>query len=244
MNIWSIFQPKAPVPVAPVAQPNAPQQNPTIPNDNSPTNAKPGEGSPVDKFKELWKIDPAASASGAPPTLVPPINLDPVKLKEMAEGVNFTSHIPPELLQKASQGDAAALAQVVNSAAQVGFSNAIMAAGEISRRSFDNAQNVLLNDVLPGQLRKADVAKEMAAANPVFNDPGIAPMVDILRDQFARKYPQATPAELATMAKEYLGGMAGKIATSSGMTVIANNEGKQVSTGRKETDWLDFAAKG
>lgn len=228
--------------------------NPTIPSQTTPqSNGTPsgipqagtGDSSPLENFADLWKVDAAQQGAGATPSLVPNFNLDHAGLLAAAQKVNFTGHISPELVTKAMSGDAESFLAVINQAAQQGFASAAAASGELVKQSLGSAENILTQTVLPQQLRQREVARALDQSNPIFQDPTIAPMLDMLKSQLERKYPTASPEQIATTANQYLGQISQKIVTSAGGTITprgnagGNQRGFQAP---QETDWSVFFA--
>ena len=242
--------PAAPATASTIAgQQAAAAANPTVPSATTPVSngsatgipaAGEGAASPLDNFKELWKADAKTPAS---PSLVPNFNLDPQGLRTAAEKINFTQHIPEDLLTKASQGDAAALRDVVNKAAQIGFANAAAASGELIKQSLGSAQGILKDQVLPAAYRDQQISQALTESNPVFSDPAVAPMLSMLKDRFAATYPTASPAEIAAHATAYLGGLSSKIVGAQGGRIVSTQEQTAARGGfsaPKDTDWTNF----
>lgn len=225
--------------------------NPTVPSpttlaSNGSVPAIPpagvGDASPLANFNDLWKTDPNQNQTNNP-SLVPNFNLDPKGLMDAAAKVNFTQHIPPELVAKAMSGDATAFLEVINKAQQYGFASSAMSSGELIKNSLGSAQNVLRDSVLPAAYRDQQISQALNESSPIFADPAVAPMLGMLKTQFQQKYPTASPQEIASLATQYLGGMSTKIVQASGGTVTpkgqqpGNNSGFPHAT---ETDWTNF----
>lgn len=226
--------------------------NPTIPSSATPTSngsvaAIPavgqGDASPLANFKDLWKTDPNPTGT-AQPTLVPNFNLDPKGIMEQSSKIDFTKHINPELLQKAVSGDGASLLAVINQAAQFGFANATMASGELVKNSLGSAQGILKDTILPAAMRQHQVSQAIDATNPIFQNPAVSPMLDMVKNQFAAKYPTAPADEIATLANKYLQDTANLIVTGGGGTVVPKGQGQSGNqtgfSSQPETDWGKF----
>jgi hypothetical protein len=239
MGIMDIFRNKPSAPTTPGTGGNTPAgQNPTIPNDSSnPIQQPNSQESTLQNFDKLWdKVEPAPQAS-----MIPALNIDLGKLREGAKNLNFMDGIPQELIQKAMSGDAASFSDVINKAVQLGFAQSAAASAEITRQSLTSAQTALKDSVLPTAIRETQISAEMAAQNPVFSDPSVAPMLEMMKNQFAAKYPTASPQEVAAAAKQYLSQFAGKIVSGNGGSIITPEEQKQRNTNvRGETDWGAF----
>ncbi|CAN5950080.1 unnamed protein product [Sphagnum jensenii] len=239
MGIMDIFRTAKPnTAVAPA--PNTPAgQNPTIPNDSSnPIKQPDNQQSTLQNFDKLWdKVDSPTPT----PSMIPALNIDLGKLREGAKNLNFMDGIPQDLIQKAISGDAASFSEVINQAVQLGFAQSAAASAEITRQSLTSAQTALKDSVLPSAIRETQISAEMAAQNPVFSDPSVAPMLEMMKGQFAAKYPTASPQEVAAAAKEYLSQFAGKIVSGNGGSIITQQQQAAKNQGaRGETDWSTF----
>lgn len=254
-SIMSLFGSRAETPQAdPVIQQQ--QQttaaaNPSVPSGATPKSdgsvvaipaAGTGDKSPLDNFADLWKADP--NQNQQTPSLVPSFNLDHAGLMKAAESVNFTNHIDPAMIDKALAGDREAFLSVINKASQYGFVTATAASGELVKNSLGTAQQVLKDKVLPAAHRSQQVDEALAASNPVFQDPAVAPMLGMLKQQLQAKYPTTSPAEIATLASQYLEGMAGKIVGANGGTITSKQDQQRSSGFGKgpETNWETFFA--
>lgn len=237
MSIMDIFRSKSAVVAAPNPAPTSANTNPTVPSESSPVQKPAGVGSPVDKYTDLWKVDDKAPPANQG-SLIPNINFDPVKLADASKKLDFTAHITDENLAKALGGDKAAFAEIINGAVQLGFAQSAAASAEISRQHLTSAQGVLKDNILPAALRADKINDAVTGANAAFNHPSVKPMVDMMSAQFQVKYPTASPAEIAQMAKEYLSDFATKVTgvpVAEGRASNASNVGVRV-----ETDWPEF----
>lgn len=237
------------VPAAPVAQTSVTTAgaNPTVPSATTPASngsvlaipaAQTGDASPLDKFQDLWKMDPNA-APVIPPSLVPQLNLDPAKLMENASKIDFVKALDPALVDQALSGDRAAFLQVLNSTMQFGFANSTMASAKMMEGSLSNAENILTKNVLPAAFRNRDVNQALAANNPIFSDPAVAPLMNLLQSQLQQKHPTASAEEIATTAAAYIGQMSNKFVTAQGGKIV--QEAQRTSAGGYaspgEADW-------
>jgi hypothetical protein len=227
--------------------------NPTVPSQTTPQSngsnpaipaIPPGEGSPLDKFQDLWKADTTdTTKTTTQPSLVPNFNLDPKGLMEAASKVNFTAHIDPELVTKALGGDSQSFLEVLNQASRYGFAAATASSGELIKNSLNSAQTVLHDNVLPGAFREHQISHALTQSNPIFSDPSVAPMLGMLKDQLTSKFPTASPEQIAATAAEYLGQMSSKIVTASGGSILSREQATRGPGGygrQKEQDWSIF----
>lgn len=219
-KIFGIFQPQqAPVPGQhPVNQPPAPQPNntpqnnlqtpPNVPADpNNPTvpvNGSanpPAAASPLDQFKTVWEPTPAAKPDPNAPT--PP---DPQKIMQAATQVDFTKVIKPEQLQAIAKGGEEAVqafAQSIQSVAGAIYGQSMVATTKIVENAVATAEQ-RFNERLPQAVSRTSSRELLSQENPAFQNPAVAPLVEMVHSQLAQKYPNASAAELAKLSKEYM----------------------------------------
>ena len=230
----------APVPATPAAT------NTTVPNANTLKSdgtvpaipaAGVGDASPLGKYADLFQA-PENTKQTTAATLIPAFNTDPAKIMEQAVKIDFTKHIPKDLIAKALGGDADAFLSVINQAAQFGFANNTMASAELVRGSFQNADGILRDRVLPDAMRTQNVRAAIQENNPLFSDPSVAPLMDTIRNQLQAKNPTSPPNQIATMAAEYFAELSQRVVEASGGTISrpdAKNNNNQFVL--REPDW-------
>lgn len=249
-SIMDIFRPK-PEPVA-AAKPADP--NVSIPSDKTKVSdgtgpaaipaAGKGEASPLEGYAKLWEH---AETDGKPASLVPALTADPAKLMAAAKTIDFSKAITPATLEAAAKGDAVALGQAISEAAQAGYAQAASATTKILEAALTKQAETFKNEVMPEILRKHAVNSSLSADNPLFDNPAIAPMLAMAKDQLAIKYPNASAAEITKHAQAMMGGFAEALITSSGRTIVAKDAsttdaaGNKVGRGvDKNFDWATY----
>lgn len=227
------------------------QTNNTIPNDNTiksdgtgPTaipKAAEGEKSPMEKYADLFKVDPNAKGPESP---VPNLTPDPAKLADAVKNLDLTSGINKELLTKATSGDQAAMMEVIKQSGQA----AVAQTSAVTARIVENALNALNKNyeerIIPDILRKNN-ANLALADNPILSNPALAPLFEGMKGQFLAKYPDAKPEELNKMTTEYLEGALGLAASLSGKKMVSldtDNAGNAIPKGKKDVDWEKLLA--
>lgn len=228
-SVLDIFKPKA---VTSTTN-GDPKTNVSVPNADTLQNtdgtgpkaipaAGEGDKSPLDGYAKLWET---ADTDGKPLSLTTPINADPAKLLAAAKTVDFTKAISPELLEKASKGDAASLSELVNQAAQTGYAQSALATTKILEAALNQQATKFQNEVMPEILRRHSIGRDLRTENPIFDNPALKPMLSELETQLAIKYPNASAAEVSSHAKTILTGMAEDIIKQSGRTVTDTTGG-------------------
>lgn len=227
-DLMASFRPK-PV-VAPVAPaPTSVIANPTVPSSATPSPADAankstafgagGEGdkSPLGNFDKLWQIDPNKKA---PESAVPTFNSDPAKMMELAGTADFTKHIDPELLARATKGDGAAMMEVIQKSAQAGFAHSNLATTKIVETALTQLNEKYEKDVIPRILAAERVRNTVAEDNPIFTNPAAQPVVEMIRNQMMSQYPTATPEAIKTMVADYITGFSTIAVGQSGKTIV------------------------
>lgn len=214
----------------PAAAPTAAPQQPTVPAAAGPATkqaelANPGAnpaamvtpavGAPpapgplpeMDKFAELFKprqVDPNAQKrpSLADPILAP---LDQAAFQQHVANANFAAAIPADLLSKAAAGDATALGQAINQAAQAAFAAGTqLTHGLVEHGSRTAAER--LDSTLGVKFRNQQISMQNVD-NPVLQHPAVAPLVGVVKAQIANQNPQASPQEVLAATTEYFTNM-------------------------------------
>ena len=245
---------------APPANPNAPTGNPTpgqplpgtvansvtapngmIPDNSGVVQPAPGqnpapEPSPFDAFKDVWQ-----SPTNPDPNANPNIfgNLDPNKVMESARRVDFNKAITPANLQRIQAGgqDAmAALMESMNSVAQTVYAQSAMATTKIVEQALTK-QSEKFNADLLSMVRKFSVNENIAAENPIFKNPALAPLVGALTEQFSRKAPPGTTAqEIQQQVGDYFKAIGGAFAPAAPETSATRAAASRAQT----DDWSKF----
>lgn len=200
---------------APATQPNAsnnPAQNPPIQSQATPQTAPNGvipkqeeAPSPLQKFEKVWEptpVDPNAAKPGAP--------VDPQKIMEAAGKVDFTKVLSQEDLAKVQAGGAdaiVALSNLLQKTAQTVYGQATYATTQIVEQAVAKAQEDFAAKV-PGLVQSKSSKDLLLQSNKELTNPAVAPIVDMIQNQLVQKFPNASPTEIAEMAKEMMKGAA------------------------------------
>jgi hypothetical protein len=192
-----------------VAFPGSDPQNPMVPAGTADP-----QTTPLDAFSTLWetpKVDP-----NAPPS--DPNNyfatLDPAKVMESAKKVNFANQqVTPEMLAEVAKGGPDAvkvMMQLINQSSQAVYGQSALATASIVQKALD-AQREQFQKQLPGILKNQLVSDSLATENPIFTNPALQPMVDMVRQQVLQKFPTATQAETKQQIVSFFNAMQGEL---------------------------------
>lgn len=158
---------------------------------------------PLANFTDLWKIDANNKPVDPVAALSPSFNIDPVKVAEAAKSIDYSKLIPPDVMTKALGGDATAMAAMLNVVNQAATANAGMNTAKIVEAALANQAQAFMK-ILPEEVRKNQINMQIVEDHPIFANPQAAPLVAGLKDQFATKYPTATPTQISEFTANYL----------------------------------------
>lgn len=182
----------------------------------APNGAVPAATPPVDKaaspelekFKDIWNIEPNANAPNGQL-----FDISQEKMLEAARKQNFTSQIPQETLTKMAAGGTegvAAMMEVIQMATQNAYAQSAFATTKLIEAGLKQGNYAKTSDI-DSKVKSMSLQDSLRSDNPLFTNPAVTPMLDMVQNQLMQKFPQATPAELKGMAMEYLTGFAGAI---------------------------------
>lgn len=197
---------------------------------------KPDEDkSPLAGYAELWQTPQGTEDFSKPVTF----DLDPTKLAEAAKQLDFTKAVKPELAEKALKGDAAALAEVLNSVSQSSFIQSTSMTAKLVEAALAK-QAASFKASLPSIIKQHAVRESMHNSPDAefLNHPSVQPLVSALEAQMTAAYPKASAAQITDHVKKYLTGFA---AIASGKAAADLKEPKGGTRGLGDDDWSSYA---
>ena len=197
-------------------------QQPAAPEPNTPD-------SPLDQFKGLWETDPNKPAD---PNATP-VALDPAAVQKVVAKADFSSAITPENLAAIAEGGEAAqtaFANSLNAVAQQVLAQSTLVGNKLTEQAVTRAL-AAQEAKLPDMLRNQAVTNHLKDTNPLFSNPAVKPVIEATQAQLTQKFPNASPAEIATMAQDYIVAMGETFAPKP----VVNN-----SSGADDVDWDAF----
>ena len=200
MSLMSFFSSKPATP-APAATPDPA----SAPAAAAPVPAPEPQG--LDKYSNLWK---APEPQKPQPSV---LDLDQGKVVEGVSKLNFTQVISPELMQKATSGgpeSQQAMMEAMNRVAQATAAQQQVQTADYMKTAFAEMKNSLLQELGQSQ-RKTAAFDGIRAENPVFAHPATQPILGAVVSSLTQQHPNASAAEIQTMAKEYVQSFASAI---------------------------------
>lgn len=201
----SIMQKIFGVAQAPAQQPAAP----TVPTNNMsqgnpiPVTAPQGTvPDPLSKYEKLWEPTPIESDTSTPITAQ--------SIMEAARKVDFSKGLNPEDLMKIQSGGpeaVQALSAILNQTAQQAYGQSAYASQKLIEQAVAQAREQFTAQI--PQLVNQQTSRELInKETKAFENPAVAPLVQMIHTNLLQKYPNASSAEIATMAKEMMQGAA------------------------------------
>lgn len=209
MSIMQKLFGAAPIPAAAAAAPNQMAKAADMPAQQSaqtdPNGVIPAE-SPLDKFSKVWEPAPTD------PNALPPGSgaVTPEQLMEAAGKVDFAKVLDPTALQAIAAGGEGAMQAFVSSMQKISqtvYGHSAYATTKIVEQAVSQAEDRFAAK-LPGLINSQSSKNQLLQENAAFNNPAVAPIVQMIHAQIATKYPNASSSEITAMAKEMMQGAA------------------------------------
>lgn len=211
--------------------PAVPEVSQSATNPLVPVSTTVEPGSPVDAYADLWKTDPNAKPQEKT-NLFP--GIDPAAIAAVAGKHDFLKVITPEQKAAITKGGpeaAEAMVNIMQAMSQKGFGDSAVASTKLIESALEKQQQAFLAQ-LPGIIKSATVKETLRSTDPIFSNPAVKPMLDMMQIQVAQKHPDLSAAEQAKMAQDYVRKFAETVSPSkSSSTSSEDSDG---------TDWSKF----
>lgn len=181
------------------------------------------ETNPLDAYKNLQ--DNGANADESAPSF----SIDDEALSGVAGKLNFIKDINPELVQKATSGDAGALVALINATAQQSYRAALKHVTTLTDTHL--AQRETFNQkAIKSGVRENLIQQEISTI-PNASHPVVQQEIARIARDFAKRSPEATPAQIKEQAIRYFNEVHNAM---SGQSESAPKKASEV------TDWESF----
>jgi hypothetical protein len=204
--------------------------NGVVPQTATPS-AEPSAAPPLDTFSSLWQPEQN------PQQVEPLININPKALADAARKTDFTKMISQDQLAAIGAGGEGAMqafAQAMNSVAQGVYAQSAFAATKIAEQAVERASARFTSEI-PNHVKKLQVSESLRSENPALSHPAASPILGAIESQLTMKHPQASSAEIAKMAKQYLENFATAINKPKDDAAAASKVKSE-----QGTDWTTF----
>ena len=211
MSIMDIFKPAQAKP-APIATPT-PSSESSASSSGAGTNVAPAgvdpnamskdTQNPFDSYQKMF--DNAAKNSAIE---APSFSLDPKIVADVASKMDFTKGLNPELIQKATSGDAASMMQLIQEVGRNSYRASLEHATKLTdthlgqRSEFESKR---VKEGVRSQLT-SDALSQGSDTNANLNHPVVKAELNRIAKSFANspEYADASPQEIAKAAKQYM----------------------------------------
>ena len=181
------------------------------------------ETNPLDAYKNLQDNGDNADESA------PSFSIDDEALSGVAGKLNFIKDINPELVQKATSGDAGALVALINATAQQSYRAALKHVTTLTDTHL--AQRETFNQkAIKSGVRENLIQQEISTI-PNASHPVVQQEIARIARDFAKRSPEATPAQIKEQAIRYFNEVHNAM---SGQSESAPKKASEV------TDWESF----
>jgi len=181
------------------------------------------ETNPLDAYKNLQDNEDNADESA------PSFSIDDEALSGVAGKLNFIKDINPELVQKATSGDAGALVALINATAQQSYRAALKHVTTLTDTHL--AQRETFNQkAIKSGVRENLIQQEISTI-PNASHPVVQQEIARIARDFAKRSPEATPAQIKEQAIRYFNEVHNAM---SGQSESAPKKASEV------TDWESF----
>ena len=187
---------------------------------------------PLDKFKDLWHTEPKTKGQLAAEQSNEPVQLTAESLQKVMANVDFSGAMSPDNLAAITAGgdDAQkALTSMLNAVAQQTMVQSTLVNNKLTEQAI-TAALAKQEATLPSLLRNQSMTEHLKNTNPLFSNPAVKPVMEATQQQLATKFPDATPAEIATMTQDFMLAMGETFAPKV----------TEPTNGVDDTDWTKY----
>lgn len=175
------------------------------------------------KFSKMWD-------NPTNPEKAPTFSLDPAQLDTIVKAQNFRQGISPELMERATTGDAKAMIEMMDIVAQNAYRTSLehgskLTDGFVTARETHNAKG--FGSKVKGELTNSGLSSIKGSKNPV-----VQKQLRTTAESLQRTHPDASPEEIVQMTLEYFQ----ELSTAINGDTPQDNQ----SQAPKATNWDDW----
>lgn len=158
-----------------------------------------GNGSEADPFANYAKMfDNSGTETDTPPAFA----IDPKVLGDIAGKQDFMQGLDPQLMQRATSGDTAALMEIIQASSRNAYRTAIEHGGMLTDK-FVGAREAHSAKGL-GSRVKQELTTHALSDSPTQMHPVVRQQLTEIASRLSKQHPDAAPGEIAKMAKDYI----------------------------------------
>jgi len=185
----------------------------------------------LDQLSFLGQNNENGEGSSAPKALDTDKLLTPEALGNIASSIDFSSNMPPELVDRVKAGDPSSFFEALQYVGQNAYTQSMMHGGLVASKALQSNLEVQSSN-LHGQIDVAINDKQVLAAIPGSDNPVVANAIANLSKQVKAQYPNATADQVAMMTQQSFQQL------SNAMNPAAPNTDPNAP---KAKNWLEFS---
>lgn len=195
-----------------------------------PNNPAKSASNPFDDYAKLFK-----SAAENSDIQAPTFSLDPKVIADVAGKMDFTKGISPELMSKATSGDAAAMMQLIQETGRNAYRASLEHATKLTDTHLGQRSEFETKNLKRG-VKEQLTSDALSQGNANLNHPTIKAELNRIAKQFAAspEYADASPAEIAKAAHNYMNDL------HAAMNPADPNKTKEGKAKPTEIDYMEY----
>lgn len=177
------------------------QQEPGQVNNPGPGNntQNAGTGNATDPFANYTKMfDNSGTQTDTPPAFA----IDPKVLGDIASKQDFMQGLDPQLMQRATSGDTAALMEIIQASSRNAYRTAIEHGGMLTDKFVGAREEHSAKGL--GSRVKQELTTHALSDSPTQMHPVVRQQLSEIASRLSKQHPDASPGEIASMAKDYI----------------------------------------
>lgn len=179
---------------------------------------------PLDAFSNLFNNTDTNTEKA------PSFSLPDETLSSVAKSQNFLQGIDEGTVQKAMSGDAKAFMDVIGAATQNAY-KASLAHGSSLTDNFINSRLDYEGKSLSGKVKNELTNTELSGSTQNFNHPVVKAQLTQVAQSLSKQHPDATPQQIAQMARDYVTTLAQAINPNSSTKDSGNKSAADTNWG-------------
>lgn len=207
---------------------------------NLPNNSNKGPSSPMDEFVDLFKIDPNKQPS-KDPLKEKLLNLDPAKLAEAVNKMNFAGGLTPEMIAEAQQNPTK-MVDILNRVARNSYVMSFQAVTSLIESAIGQ-NNSRFETVLGDRFRNFQIDMS-TPQHKALQHPAVKPVIQALKQTIAMQNPELSPSEVQKRAEDYFLAMNKSISSIDTENATNSGTNRGVNSPAAEPDWTKYLETG
>ena len=203
--------------------------NGQVNTDNTQQQQNQAPANPLDAFSNLFDNKDTNTEKA------PSFSLPSDTLNQVASSQNFLQGIDEAVMQKAMSGDAKSFMDVINAATQNAY-KASLTHGSTLTDNFINSRLDYEGKTLGSKVKSELTNSELGASTQNFNHPVVKAQLTQVAQGLAKQHPDASPAQIAKMARDYVTELANAINPNSQQGNSNSPQGEKAAN----VDWNNY----